>query len=122
MNRGDPLRVRDYLEHIAEAIANIQDYIAGLNAAAYLADRKTQDAVVRNFEVIGEGCNNVFKHHPQFAASHTAIPWNFAYEMRNALAHGYFKIDQGIVWRTIETDLPGLSKAVHAALNSLPAA
>ena len=122
MNRGDPLRVRDYLEHIAEAIANIQDYIAGMNAAAFMSDRKTQDAVVRNFEVIGEACNNVIKHHPQFAASHPDIPWNFAYEMRNALAHGYFKIDQGIVWRTIETDLPGLSKAVHAALNSLPAA
>jgi uncharacterized protein with HEPN domain len=122
MSRSDPLRVRDYLEHIAEAIANIRDYTAGLNAAAYLADRKTQDAVVRNFEVIGEGCNNVLRHHAAFAASHAEIPWNFAYEMRNALAHGYFKIDQGIVWRTIETDLPGLSKAVHAALNSLPAA
>jgi uncharacterized protein with HEPN domain len=38
------------------------------------------------------------------------------------LAHGYFKVDQGIVWRTIESDLPGLSKAVHAALTALPAA
>lgn len=40
--------------------------------------------------------------------------------MRNALAHGYFRIDQGVVWRTIEADLPSLSKAVGAALNSLP--
>lgn len=122
MSRGDPLRVRDYLEHIAEAIANIVDYTAGMDAAAYLTDRKTQDAVVRNFEVIGEACNNVVRHHSEFAASHAKIPWNFAYEMRNALAHGYFKIDQGIVWRTIETDLQGLSKAVHAALHSLPPA
>jgi len=122
MSRGDPLRVRDYLEHIADAIANIREYTAGMDGAAFLADRKTQDAVVRNFEVIGEACNNVIKHHPDFAASHAAVPWNFAYEMRNALAHGYFKIDQGIVWRTIEMDLPGLSKAVHVALNALPAA
>ena len=110
MSRGDPLRVRDYLEHIAEAIANIREYTAGMDAAAFLADRKTQDAVVRNFEVIGEACNNVIKHHAAFAASHAEIPWNFAYEMRNALAHGYFKIDQGIVWRTIETDLPGFEQ------------
>jgi uncharacterized protein with HEPN domain len=94
MTRGDPLRVRDYLEHIAQAISNIREYTAGMDAAGYLADRKTQDAVVRNFEVIGEACNNVTRHHSQFATSHAAIPWNFAYEMRNALAHGYFKVDQ----------------------------
>ncbi len=122
MSRGDPLRVRDYLEHIAQAIANIREYTASMDAAAYLADRKTQDAVVRNLEVIGEACNNVAKHHAGFAARHADIPWNFAYEMRNALAHGYFKVDHGIVWRTIEIDLPALNKALGAALNSLPSA
>lgn len=122
MSRGDPLRVRDYLEHIAEAIDNIREYTAGMDAAAYLTDRKTQDAVVHNFEVIGEACNNVIRHHSEFAAAHLEIPWNIAYEMRNALAHGYFKIDQDVVWRTIEVDLPGLTKAVNTALNSLPAA
>ena len=120
MSRSDPLRVRDYLEHIAQAIANIRDYTADMDAAAYLADRKTQDAVVRNFEVIGEACNNVTKHHAAFAASHTEIPWNFAYEMRNALAHGYFKIDHGIVWRTIDMNLPALATAVDAVLNATP--
>jgi uncharacterized protein with HEPN domain len=122
MSRGDPLRVREYLERIAQAVANIREYTAGMDAAAYLADRKTQDAVVRNLEVLGEACNNVIRHHAEFAASHPDIPWNFAYEMRNALAHGYFKVDQGIVWRTIESDLPALTKAVLAALNLLTAA
>jgi uncharacterized protein with HEPN domain len=120
MTRRDPLRIRDYLEHVAQAISNIGEYTAGMDAAAYLMDRKTQDAVVRNFEVIGEACNNVARHHAQLAASHAEIPWNFAYEMRNALAHGYFKIDQTIVWRTIESDLPTLAKTVQASLNSLP--
>jgi uncharacterized protein with HEPN domain len=59
MSRGDPLRIRDYLEHIAQAVSNIGEYTAGMDEAAYLIDRKTQDAVVRNFEVIGEACNNV---------------------------------------------------------------
>jgi len=116
------LRVRDYLEHIAQAIANIEEYTAGMDEARYLADRKTQDAVIRNFEVIGEACNNVAKHHANFAASQPEIPWNFAYEMRNALAHGYFKIDHGIVWRTIKTDLPTLAKAVDTAMISPPPA
>jgi uncharacterized protein with HEPN domain len=69
MSRGDPLRVREYLERIAQAVANIREYTAGMDAAAYLADRKTQDAVVRNLEVLGEACNNVIRHHAEFAAS-----------------------------------------------------
>ena len=97
MSRGDPLRLQDYLEHIAQAISNISEYTAGMDAAAYLKDKKTQDAVIRNFEVIGEACNNVSKQHASFASNHPEIPWNFAYEMRNALSHGYFKIDHAIV-------------------------
>src|SRR3954447_15665739 len=118
MSRGDPLRVGDYLEHIAEAITNITEYTAGMDHAAYLADRKTQDAVVRNFEVIGEACNNIAKNHAQYAQAHLEIPWNFAYEMRNALAHGYFKIDQSIVWQGIQADLPGLNEAVNSAMGA----
>ncbi len=53
MSRADQLRVSDYLEHIVQAISNISDYTAGASLEAYLVDRKTQDAVVRNFEVIG---------------------------------------------------------------------
>ncbi len=121
MNWRDPLRVNDYLAHILEAIDNINEYTAGMDRTAYLADKKTRDAVVRNFEVIGEACNNITRHHPTFAASHPEVPWNFAYEMRNALAHGYFKIDQGIVWTTIQSDLPPLKVALRAVADSLRA-
>lgn len=120
MNRAAPLRVRDYLQHIVEAIGNIDEYTAGMDAAAYLADRKTQDAVVRNLEVIGEACNNVVKHDPAFAAAHTAVPWSIAYEMRNALAHGYFKVDHQIVWQTLQTDLPNVGAKVRALLDAGP--
>ena len=118
MSRSDPLRVPDYLDHIAQAIDRISEYTAGMDQQAYAADTKTQDAVIRNFEVIGEACNNVAKHHAAFAASHPDVPWSFAYEMRNALSHGYFKIDHGIVWRTIQADLPRLGRAVRALINT----
>ena len=68
MNRRDPLRVNDYLGHILEAIDNINEYTAAMDSAGYLADKKTRDAVIRNFEVIGEACNNIAKNHPDFAA------------------------------------------------------
>jgi uncharacterized protein with HEPN domain len=119
MTRADARRVSDYLGHVLEAIDNIQAYTEGLVRESYLSDRKTQDAVLRNLEVIGEACNNVVKHHAAFAAAYSHIPWRVAYEMRNALAHGYFTVDHAIVWQTIQTDLPSLraqiAKLLHAA-------
>ena len=112
MSRADPLRIADYLEHVIEAINSIQEYTAGMDLAAYMADRKTRDAVIRNLEVIGEACNNLAKNHTEFAAKHSAIPWGFAYEMRNALSPGYFTVDHAIVWQTIQQDLPKLRAQV----------
>jgi uncharacterized protein with HEPN domain len=112
MSRADPLRVADYLRHILESIDNIQAYTAETVLTDFMADRKTQDAVIRNLEVIGEACNNVAKNHPDFAVQHAAVPWGFAYEMRNALAHGYFNVDLAIVWQTIQNDLPSLKVQV----------
>ena len=74
MSRGDPLRVGDYLGHIIEAIDNISEYTEDMDLVAFLLDKKTQDAVIRNFEVIGEACNNVTKHHGPFAAAHPEVP------------------------------------------------
>lgn len=112
MSRANPLRVPDYLEHILEAIANIQDYTSGMDLDAFMAERKTRDAVIRNLESIDEACNNVAKNHPTFAAEHAEIPWGFAYEMRNALSHGYFTVDHAIVWQTIKQDLPTLNAQI----------
>ena len=85
-----------------------------MNLAGFMADRKTCDAVIRNLEVIGEACNNIAKNQPDFAAQHASIPWGFAYEMRNALAHGYFTVDLAIVWQTIQHDLPALQRQLNA--------
>jgi len=108
MSRADPLRIADYLQHVLEAIDNIVEYTAGMDLDAFSGDRKTRDAVIRNLEVIGEACNNVAKNHPTFASQHSEIPWGFAYEMRNALSHGYFTVDLAIVWQTVQQDLPAL--------------
>ena len=116
MSRVHPLRVADYLRHILEAIGNIREYTADMNLVGFMADRKACDAVIRNLEVIGEACNNIAKNHPEFAAQHAAVSWGFAYEMRNALAHGYFTVDLAIVWQTIQNDLPLLEKQVSVLL------
>jgi len=118
MSRRDPQRVADYLGHILQAIDSIREYTSDATADSYLADRRTQDAVVRNLEVIGEASNNIVKHHAEFTAAHTAVPWRFAYEMRNALSHGYFTIDHTLVWQTIQRDLPSLREQVVRLLET----
>ncbi|WP_366914907.1 HepT-like ribonuclease domain-containing protein [Alkalimonas sp.] len=55
---------------------------------------------------------NIEKHFPEFTQAHPDLPLAYAYQMRNALAHGYFKIDFEIVWKTIEHDLPNLYQQI----------
>jgi len=93
MSSNHSLRIPDYLDHILQAIARIKNYTHGITETAFLGDEKTQDAVIRNIEVIGEAARNIERNHPDFAAQHADVPWGIAYEMRNALAHGYFKVD-----------------------------
>jgi len=118
MSRADDLRIRDYLGHILEAIERINRYVVNVDEVEFYGDEKTQDAIIRNFEIIGEACHNVERYHPDFAAKHPAVPWVVAYEMRNTLAHGYFLVDMEVVWRTIQTDLPGMVNQINRLLKS----
>lgn len=76
-----------------------------MDEVRFLDDELTQDAVIRNFEVIGEASHNIETHYPEFAEQHPELPLSFAYQMRNAVSHGYFKVDYEIVWMTIQTKL-----------------
>jgi uncharacterized protein with HEPN domain len=121
MSQADVLRIPDYLEHIVESIERIHRYVDDMDATAFLADDKTRDAVVRNYEIIGEAARNMERHHSAFAAQHPEIPWELMYAMRNRVAHGYFQVDYEMVWKSIHADLPPLHNAVRALLNSLKA-
>lgn len=109
----DALRTQEYLGHIVEAIHRIRRYTEGMRAAAFARDERTQDAVIRNIEFIGEASRNIARYHPEFAARHGDIPWEIAYKMRNALSDGYFKVDLTIVWNTIKGDLPQLEQQIQ---------
>jgi uncharacterized protein with HEPN domain len=115
----DQQRLTDYLGHILEAIERIARYAADIDEAAFLQNQMAQDAVIRNLEIIGEASHNIELNHPEFAAKHPELPLAFAYQMRNAVAHGYFKVDLEIVWKTIRHDLPGLHERVGKVLETL---
>ena len=116
----DLQRLADYLAHILQAIERIDRYCGDLSELEFLQHELVQDAVIRNFEVIGEASNNIEKHYPAYAESHPELPLSSAYQMRNAIAHGYFKVDYELVWRTIQSDLPTLYKLVLEAAQQLP--
>jgi uncharacterized protein with HEPN domain len=85
---NEPLRIGDYFGHIIEAIDRIQKYSANCDEASFLSDELIQDAVIRNFEIIGEASKNIERVAAGFMAANPQLPLAFAYEMRNVLAHG----------------------------------
>ena len=118
MSRTDQLRVMDYLAHIVGAIDRINRYVDDMTELSFLSDEKTQDAVVRNFEILGEAANNIEKLHSVYANEHAEVPWALMYTMRNRVAHGYFKVDYELLWKTIHADLPELRALVAALMDA----
>lgn len=116
---GDTQRLLEYLAHILDAIERIERYTDDMDEATFLKSEMTQDAVIRNLEIIGEASHNIERRFPDFAARHPQLPLAFAYQMRNAIAHGYFKVDLEIVWKTIQRDLPAFYQLVDAVRKRL---
>ncbi len=104
-------RVDDLLEHIVNAIDRINNYTK-YDEKEFLSNEMIQDAVIRNLEIIGEASRSIEKRFPKFAEENSELPLRDAYEMRNALSHGYFKTDLAIVWKTIKNDLPTLKNVI----------
>ena len=121
MSRDPALRLTDYLGHILDAIARARRYTAGMDRDEFGRQDLVQDAVVRNLEVIGEAAHNILRRYPAFASANPELPWTSAYEMRNALAHGYYRVDLDVVWRTLLGELPDLEVRIRTLRGSLPA-
>ena len=97
------------LDDIIEASNRISRYIKYLDSDFFMEDIIIQDAVIRNFEIIGEAVKNL----PQdFREKYPYINWRGASGMRDKLIHGYFGIDLSILWNTAKKDLPQFSREI----------
>jgi uncharacterized protein with HEPN domain len=94
-----------YIDHILNSLNRILDYISGKDRESFEADLVTQDAVVRQLEIIGEATKRVSK---EFRSKHPDIPWSDMAGMRDVLIHDYIDVDFGIVWKTASEDIPNL--------------
>lgn len=99
------------LEDIIDSGRKIMDYTAGLTLDHFINDSKTVDAVIRNFEIIGEAANRLPE---EFKEKHPQIDWHKVRGFRNRIVHDYFGIDYSIVWVIKETFLPQMIAQLHA--------
>jgi uncharacterized protein with HEPN domain len=104
---------RLYADDIIEACGKVRRYVEGMSFAAFVADERTRDAVIRNVEVIGEAAKGI---PDDVVAKVPGVEWRKIRGMRDVLAHAYFGIDPSVVWDVATTKLDELEAAVRELL------
>jgi uncharacterized protein with HEPN domain len=99
-------RLRDALNDILVNSAEILEFVNGMDFSDYLEDRKTQSAVERKFEIIGEALNRIGRIDEELLEK--IRDYRSIISFRNILAHGYDGVDERVVWGIIEADLGNL--------------
>jgi len=103
-----------YLLHIRDSLNRIFDYTAG-GEENFLQDTKTQDAVVRNLEIIGEAVKHVSEN---LRAQNIDVPWKRIAGMRDKMIHEYFGVNLQLVWDVVVRELPGFRRRIEQILVS----
>jgi uncharacterized protein with HEPN domain len=104
------------LSDILESVQKIKKYTLNLTYDTFIEDSKTLDAVIRNFEIIGEAANRL---PDDFKDKHNLVDWFRIVGFRNRIVHDYMGVDYKIVWTIIEKDIDKLSEEISSILKSL---
>jgi len=102
-----------YLDDILEAIEKILQFREGVSFETFSADEMRKDAVIRNFEVIGEA---IKKLPPELTGRYPDIDWKRIAGLRDTLIHGYFNVKPTVLWDIMNEDLPTLKKEIKTVL------
>lgn len=104
-------RDSDYLEDIQEAMQRIISYASDLSSfEEFTRDTKTQDAVIRNLEIIGEATKKLSDSVKQ---AHPQVPWREMAGMRDKMIHDYFGINYDIVWKVASDQVPKILQEIQ---------
>jgi uncharacterized protein with HEPN domain len=107
---------RLYLIDMRDACARVMHHCGGLSREQFFANELARDAALWNLLVPGEAAKQVPEH---IRLEHSAIEWRKIAGFRDVRAHGYFGLDEDIIWDVIENKIPPLREAVKQALTSL---
>ena len=105
-----------YFEDIRISMKRIAEYLEGHNITSFKQDYKTVDAVIRNFEIIGEASKKI---PGSLRNQNPKIPWQEMYYLRNKVSHEYFGIDYEIIWDVAKNYLPENLIEIEKLLNDL---
>ena len=94
-----------YIAHMKDALQQIGIYTDGMDYEGFIVNRLVQDAVIRQFEIVGEATKNLSD---DFRENHIGIPWKDLAGFRDKLIHHYFGVDLATVWRSVVADVPVL--------------
>jgi len=104
----------EWLSDIKEAIRRISLYIEKMSYEEFLEDIKTQDAIVRNLEIIGEAAKNISR---DFKKKYRQLPWKDLAIVRDKLIHHYFGVNYDIVWEIAKEEIPKIILQIEEILN-----
>ncbi|MBO1056873.1 MAG: DUF86 domain-containing protein [Dolichospermum sp. JUN01] len=105
---------RLYLSNIQECIERIEEYTKG-GKEEFMQNKMIQDAVIRNFEIIGEATKRLS---PELRSQYSDVPWQQMAGLRDVLIHDYLKVNLNLVWQIIEQNLSNLKRQVTAILQN----
>lgn len=107
-------RLEDSLQDMLEAARRIASFTQGLAFEEFESDLKTQDAVLRNLEVLGEAAKAIPEAYRQ---THADLPWTDMARTRDRLFHHYFGVNLDVVWGIVELELPGIIAQLEAIVD-----
>jgi uncharacterized protein with HEPN domain len=103
-----------YLEDMQLAMSRIAEYVHGYDFKRFKKDYKTVDAVIRNFEILGEASRTL---DDEIKNKYPEVPWREMYYLRNRVSHEYFGVDYEIIWDVAINHLPNNKLQIDAILS-----
>lgn len=107
---------RLFLDDIYSALLKIENYTQELDFNKFQQDNKTIDAVIRNFEILGEATKQIPSN---IRSKYSKVPWKEMAGMRDKLVHAYFGVDIDVLWETIIKRIPELKNQIQEIIDDL---
>lgn len=114
MRQGPKKDDKIFLQHILDSIRYIESHTKNISKESFFRDIKTQDAVVRRVEIIGEAVKNLSDG---LKYRHIYIDWGDIAGTRDIVVHEYFDVNLDIIWDTVKNNIPSLKKEIQEILS-----